>query len=280
MCSKILIIGGGTRLEKAAEAFMSDKEYSAVIFDGSEPLKNAVDSSDIILLGLPASKDGVWVNTDENIRVSLRDVAALASGKKLVMGGRLSEKEKALFDVYSLRWIDYSLSPEFEILNAVPTAEGAIQIAMEEFPFTIFSSPVAVTGYGRVARALSLRLKSLGAKVTVAARSQKNRAEAESDGFTAVEFDALPSVASKCKIIFNTVPACVLTRDVLSHIGRDAGVIDLASKPGGVDLESAKTFGVNVIWALALPGKVAPVTAGEIIKKTVCNIARDLRINP
>lgn len=276
MSDKILIIGGGTRLKEAA-VFLSE-EYSVEIFDGSKALKTSVDDADIILLGLPASSDGIWVDTDDSVRVSLRDVAALSNKHKLVMGGRLSEKVKALFDVYSLRWIDYSLSPEFEILNAVPTAEGAIQIAMEEFPFTLHSAKVIVTGYGKVARALAKRLGSLGSLVTIVARSSAQLAQAETDGFSAVHLSRFASIVPQNKIIFNTVPAPICTKDVLKSLSPHSGIIDLASKPGGVDLDGAKTFGTNVIWALGLPGKVAPVTAGEIIKKTVCNIACDLQI--
>ena len=42
------------------------------------------------------------------------------------------------------------------------------------------------------------------------------------------------------------------------------------------DMEAAKDLGVKVIWALGLPGKVAPVTAGNIIKETICNIFSEL----
>lgn len=255
MSDRILVIGGGTRLRKAAEAF-KDTKYEAVIFDESEPLKAAIDSADIILLGLPASSDGVWIDTDDDMRISVRDVAALCSRKKLIMGGRLSEKVKALFDVYSLRWIDYSLCPEFEILNAVPTAEGAIQIAMEEFPFTLHDSNVIVTGYGKVGKALASRLKALGAKTTIAARSVAQRAEAEGLGFDTIRLEDLCNNVGSCQILFNTVPACVCTKSVLGHLSPSSGIIDLASKPGGVDLDAAKTFGVNVIWALGLPVNV------------------------
>lgn len=40
----------------------------------------------------------------------------------------------------------------------------------------------------------------------------------------------------------------------------------------GVDFELAKQLGIKVIWALSLPGKVAPVTSGEIICDTIQNI--------
>jgi len=45
-----------------------------------------------------------------------------------------------------------------------------------------------------------------------------------------------------------------------------------------VDFDAAKELGIKVIWALSLPGKVAPVTAGEIIKGTVINILQELGV--
>lgn len=274
MTDKYLIIGGGTRLKKACDAFCA-AGYDAAIYDPAIPLKTAIDSAKVIILGLPASTDDIFV-TGDDINVALRDVAMLAGRHRLVLGGRFTEKTKALFDIYSVRWADYALSPEFEVLNAVPTAEGAIQIAMEEFPFTLHSSKTLVTGFGRVARALALRLKALGSDCTIAARSRTQRAEAESLGFRTVDFTALMAESARNRILFNTVPAPVFGREHLSRMTASQGIIDLASKPGGVDLDAAKTFGVNVIWALSLPGKVAPETAGEIIQKTVCNIVFEL----
>jgi dipicolinate synthase subunit A len=42
----------------------------------------------------------------------------------------------------------------------------------------------------------------------------------------------------------------------------------------GIDFEQAKICGVDTIWSLSLPGKVAPVTAGDIIKETILNILK------
>ncbi len=277
MTDRFLIIGGGVRLEKACEAFIREG-YKAEIYKGGKPLKSAIDNADVILLGLPASTDGANTELEGGDLIPLRDIAALCGGRKKVLGGKLSEKVKAIFDIYSVRWADYAECEEFEILNAVPTAEGAIQIAMEEFPFTLHGAKVAVTGFGKVAKALSTRLKALGADCTIVARKGSQRAEAESLGLNAVDFPHLPHAAKECRILFNTVPALVCDKAVLSQLSPHQGIIDLASKPGGVDLDSAKAFGVNVIWALGLPGKVAPESAGEIIQKIACNIACDLRL--
>ena len=47
---------------------------------------------------------------------------------------------------------------------------------------------------------------------------------------------------------------------------------------GGVDFEEAKECGVRVIWALSLPGKIAPITSGAIIKDTIMNIISELGV--
>ena len=46
----------------------------------------------------------------------------------------------------------------------------------------------------------------------------------------------------------------------------------------GVDFDAAKDAGVRVIWALSLPGKIAPITAGKIIKDTILNILNELEV--
>ena len=46
-------------------------------------------------------------------------------------------------------------------------------------------------------------------------------------------------------------------------------LLDLASAPGGFDHDWAKQHGYHVIWALSLPGKTAPVTAGRIISDSI-----------
>lgn len=51
------------------------------------------------------------------------------------------------------------------VLNAIPTAEGAIQIAMEEMPVTIHGSKALVLGFGRVGKTLAKMLDGIGAKL-------------------------------------------------------------------------------------------------------------------
>ena len=52
-------------------------------------------------------------------------------------------------------------------------------------------------------------------------------------------------------------------------------IIDLASAPGGIDREISEKLGIKTVQALSLPGKVAPKTAGEIIKTTIYNMMEE-----
>ena len=165
-----------------------------------------------------------------------------------------------------------SLFLRYHTANALPTAEGAIQIAMEELPITLHDARVLVIGFGRLGQALAPRRRALGARVWVAARRYAQRAAAESMGLGSEGIHRLPDWLCGYDLVLNTVPAPVLGARELNALKERALVIDLASKPGGVDFSAAAELGVKAIWALSLPGKVAPVTAGLAIKSTIYNI--------
>jgi len=167
---------------------------------------------------------------------------------------------------------DYAKSEEFEQRNAIPTAEGAVAILMERMKRTVAGLPVAVTGYGRVGRALSRLLGAMGAKVTVGARKPAALAEAAGAGHYIRRLEGPDSVALLAQgkaVVFNTVPHWLFTKEVLKSIPKETLLIDLASAPGGIDVDAASAQGHTVIWALSLPGKYAPESAGEIIADTV-----------
>lgn len=164
------------------------------------------------------------------------------------------------------------------IANAVPTAEGAIEIAMTETPITIHGSKCLVTGYGKIGKILSKMLCGLGAQTYVEARKYADLAMIEGHGYEPLALGELKSRIGEFDIIFNTVPAMIFDENILKNVKKDALIIDLASKPGGVDFEAAKELGVRVIWALSLPGKVAPTTSGAIIKDTIMNMLKEMEV--
>ena len=153
--------------------------------------------------------------------------------------------------------------------NAVPTAEGAIQIAMEQTDVTLHGLRALVIGYGRIGSILAAKLAALGVLVTVSARSCRDTARIEAAGLQSADTRHLTDVLSDFPLVFNTVPAAVLGAAELSKLPPKALIIDLASQPGGIDLSAVPPDGVRVIHALSLPGKVAPVTASIAVRDTI-----------
>ena len=122
-------------------------------------------------------------------------------------------------------------------------------------------------------------LKSLGSEVTVAARKESDLAWAFSVGCNVLRLDgkgnALNRLAHGFDVIYNTVPHWLFDRSFLESADRSTFIIDLASVPGGVDVCAAKELGSNVLWATSLPGKYAPVSAGNLIASCVDGILRE-----
>lgn len=238
---------------------------------------DGIGRADCVVLPLPVAGAEGMVNTPlTRSALPLASLLDALSPPQILCGGRVDPVSAAMADARGLILRDYFAREELAVANAVPTAEGAVQIAMEQLPITIHGARVLVVGFGRVGRALAQRLAALGAKVTVAARRYESLAWAQASGYGAEQTGQLAGWLCGYDLVVNTVPALVLGEAELADLKPDCLVLDLASKPGGVDLEAAGRLGRTVIWALSLPGKVAPVTAGSAIKNTIYHMLHEL----
>lgn len=274
MNNRIYVVGGDLRQIKLAE-LLAEEGYnvSAAILSEEHFNVENLREADVIILPIPVSRDNAYVNAPlSKQRVEVSKVLDAVSPDCFVLGACISQEIEKMLTDRKLRYEDYYKREELIIKNAIPTAEGAIEIALSEMPITLFKSRALVTGYGRVGKVMAEKLRVLGAEVTVSARKYSDFAWIEEAGMNAVHTSDLVLYADKFDLIVNTIPAVVLTEDALKRVRKEALIIDLASKPGGVDFNTAKGLGKNVIWALSLPGKCAPVTSGEIIKEAVLNI--------
>lgn len=193
----------------------------------------------------------------------------------LVLAGRPGPPVRAAVRQANLPLVDYFARPELEMLNAVPTAEACLALLLQLRRRTIWESDFLVLGYGRVGRAVADRLALLGGRVTVAARRAEARAAARCAGHQTEPLAALPGLLPGAPAVINTIPALVLPRALLQQLPPGALVVDLASEPGGVDFTAAQALGVQAVQALALPGRCAPYTAGELIGQAVLAILAD-----
>lgn len=258
--------------------FGFDKNIDAGELSKAKSFHDAM-SSEVIILPMPVTNDNISINAPyATSSLLLEDFFAMIGSAKLVLAGHINAGLTARFDREGIVCIDYYNREELVVKNAVPTAEGALEIAISEMPTTISGSKALVIGYGRIGKIMSRLLSQMGAKVTVSARSLSDLAWIDSMGYESIKTSKIIDTADKYDVIFNTVPSMVLGEEELLKINENALIIDLASVPGGVDLEVAKSLGRRVIWALSLPGKTAPITAGRIIKETVKNILDELEV--
>ena len=273
------VIGGDPRQATLARALAEDGHSvhtyalergieSALVSDNLEGLAGA----DCVVLPLPAL-DGDRINAPLSARQPLlNEVLDAMRPGQLLCAGRIPPFLEEAARVRGVRLVDYFAREELAVANAVPTSEGAIQIAMEELPITLHGAKALVIGYGRLGKVLSRQLRGLGATVSVAARSCTDLAWAQVWSYGVERSDQLSGWLCAYDLVINTVPAPVLGPEELSDLKPGCLVIDLASKPGGVDFSAAAELGVKAIWALSLPGKTAPVTAGLAVKSTIYNI--------
>ena len=143
---------------------------------------------------------------------------------------------------------------------------------------TLHCARALVIGYGRIGRVTAQRLAALGTHVSVAARSHEQLAWAGVWGYQTEHISRLTPWLCSYDLVINTVPAPVLGRTELAALKPGVVVIDLASKPGGVEFEAAAELGVKTIWALSLPGKTAPRSAAGYIRNTIYHIIDELGV--
>jgi len=280
---KLTIIGGDNR-QKHLALILADRGITVKIYGIKAPLhhknifyypalSDELFDSEVIMLPIPyKNKNGGLNITDFDWHVKPAAVFRLIKPGSVVIYGMKDQEIIDLSKQHSLKCFNIVEEECFSILNAIPTAEGAIQRAMEKTDFTLHGSRILVLGFGRIGKVLSRMLWGIGAKVTVAARKKEALIWIEEKGYKGIHLNELDSVLNKQNIIFNTIPAPILDRNKLEKVKKDCIIIDLASRPGGVDFQAAAELGLSASLDLSLPGIVASKTAAEII----CRVTYDI----
>ena len=247
--NKIAVLGGDTRSKICAELFAKtgfectlfgfEKDPSVRYAVRAASLDDALHGCDVLLLPLPVTKDGQTLFAPFSpILIPLKDLPEHMEKKALVLAGNPSDAVKELLLVHR-PFVNYAQDEGFVRRNCVPTAEGALQLALQNTDATLFGSEVLVCGWGRVGSCLARRLQALGAAVTVSARKRRDLASIESEGMKAIRSDQIADYPTAFQVIFNTVPAPLLGEKVLKKLKGSPVLIELASKPYGAGFQSA-----------------------------------------
>lgn len=273
--SEILIAGGDMRQIYCALALSEKYDISVTGFD-SEYIPDGLERYDFsndkkyecIVLPVPALNGKDCVSSPcFSGDISLQDIKNSLKKDGIIFAGKIDGRIKDFFSGFEI--YDYMEREELSLKNAVPTAEGAVKIALEELPVTLNGLKVLIVGMGRIGTALAAVLKGFGADVTAAVRNARGTAKARIAGIKSV---CTKDITNDYGLVFNTVPSMIFDEELLKKFSGDTLFIDLASKPGGIDFDCAAELGKKVIWALGIPGKNAPVSAGEIIAETVTSV--------
>jgi len=214
---------------------------------------------------------------DNQVTHLLLDVPSFANDGSLRSGGNLTDVLVSLRPDVTIvggnlqhpalsnrNTIDLLQDPVYLSENADITAHCAVKLALSQLPVTLKGCQVLVIGWGRIGKCLAALLKQMGAMVTVAARKEADRAMLLTLGYDTENSNNLNYSLVRYRIIFNTVPATVISEDALEFCQPSCLKIDLASAKG--------IAGTDVLWARGLPGKDAPETSGELIARSLLRL--------
>lgn len=267
---KICIIGKSKRFEILKDN-LKDKGYDVFTVASGDMLPDKIEA-DYVLLPIPTITRNGKLNLD-----NCPD--GFTAEHLLEKIGSRSTIITCNYTNPSYKTVDINKREDFAYLNAVPTAEGAIHAAVSDCEYSLFYGKILITGFGRVAKILADRLKGLKCNVTIAARSLKDLSYAKALGFDTVNIQNLSDTIADYELIFQTVPCLILCDKVIDRMRADTVVIELSSKSAGTDCLYAEQRDIKVIHAQALPEKVAPVTAGNILTESVLSIIAEGETN-
>lgn len=280
----VAIIGGDLRFVRLAQ-ILCQKGYHVYIYGLCHPdlpdeavLCHALEEvrdCPYIIGPIPFTKDGKSVFTPmSNCSISIEQFF-LAASSSYVLGSVLKPNICELFEKHHIQYCDIMTMDEIAILNAIPTAEGAIQYAMQNSEITLHNSRCLVLGYGRCGKILAHKLAALGANVSVEARSTRDLSFISTYGYHPIALDELSIYIHSFDFIFNTIPVQIIDSNLIDRMNKSVLYIELASVPGGIDKTYFESKDMCYIPAPSLPGIVAPKTAADILYQCLLLILRN-----
>ncbi|MDR1927630.1 MAG: NAD(P)-binding domain-containing protein [Oscillospiraceae bacterium] len=283
----VAVLGGDTRQIYAARALRAAgfsvvtcglPEAPALPADikHAASLREAMEGSRVLLCPVPFTSDGAQLLHPPGIPLPISVFLEGLRHGQIVIAGSLPENAGKRCRALGVPAFALLNRADFARLNAIPTAEAAIALAVMQGAGNLHGSRCLVLGFGHCGKALAERLASLGAKPCVLARREESIRLAHTAGFAAADFDALPQYLPQCDYVFNTVPTPVLPGALLALLPGDAVVIDIAAAPGGTDFAAAQALGLQAGRYPGLPGKYAPRAAGEALAAITQKILDEL----
>lgn len=285
---QVLLLGGDARqLEIIRKLTELDASVTVCGFDGlHSSLDGAVQAEfdeqlfvgiDALLLPAVGTDDEGIIHavfSDRQLKLTEAHIAKLPKHCK-VYAGMAKPYLRQLCEQNGIALVELFDRDDVAIYNSIPTAEGAIMMAIQNTDFTIHGSTSMILGLGRTGFTLARTLQGLGSKVKVGVRRSEQFARASEMGFEPFYMGVLQQQVGNIDLLFNTIPTMIVTAQIIANLPSRAVIIDLASKPGGTDFRFAEKRGIKAMLAPGLPGIVAPKTAGRIIADCLTQLILD-----
>lgn len=273
---KFYIIGGDLRNFYLYKQLLLNKEQVKICgFNKLEPNINSIYDiteimrSDIIILPIPFTKDNI------NLNIQYSDTCIKIDGlleylkNKVIVACNINTSLKEKLEKQNCKIIDIAKNEQFAVLNAIPTSEATIEIILNRRHKVLHNSNCLIMGYGRIGKVLSNKLKALNVNVTCLAMNMEEKSWCIASGYNIITVDDIKKqkeILKKYDIIINTIPKEIIT-EKLKEINKETLVIDLASKPGGINRKMVKELNINFVEALGLPRKICTRNISRIYKR-------------
>ena len=165
MKNKLAVIGGDLRIAKLAIMLANDgNEVYVYGLEKSEEIRRqkniiqcdtirkAIDDVEIVIGPIPFSSNGNTINMPfSDKEITIREMMHNINAKVLIAGSILPEVYEMANDEY-IEIIDIMKREELAVLNTIATAEGTIQVAIENTNRILHGSEVLILGFGRIGK--------------------------------------------------------------------------------------------------------------------------------
>lgn len=256
-----MIIGGDARQIYCAGRLALEPGFAVRRFAlGTETFSGEIPQCDVLLLPYkPVQGETIAGSVGENgEEVYLSDALNIVKDGGAVFAGKMDDEVVNSLKSRKIAVHNWFSDEALILANARLTAEGASQIITKNAPGGVSGSKILILGKGRVAKACAELFGKMGARISIAARSQEHP----------TDFIA-PEAIANADVTVNTIPARVFGEKELTHVRRGAFILELASKPYGIDFDKACEMGIPAILASGVPGKYTPEESGRALAEVV-----------
>jgi len=253
----LFVIGGSDPRNAYLAQSLVEDGYRVALWDAAANEADLFAEPCVLVLELYTQSDALW-----------HILRRLRAGS-VCFGGRISEDHMRFALFNGITYFNILEQEVFCIQNSIPTAEGALMVAMQNTPFTIHGSRIVVLGYGRIGKAVAHLFSACSGEVTVVSREREELAYAQARGLRTLPLSSIGEALAGADIVLNTVPARLLDVHALASARPGTLIIELASGTDNIDLARAGELGLTAIRAGSLPGKAAPASAARYLKETM-----------